>query len=549
MYSRDEDHAIRKKNYVRYRKLSEKGYSISEETSQTALYYINEDPFGRTYYQKSLGEVAVQDPLTGRTYTQEEWATKEFVVDNKAQLINKVSADLVAGKRTSVQFAAASNPPEELIEWLKDFLEKNRFTSKVSEWAMRVSALGDQYIELSVENSGVKCTEIDPELVYIEHDHGNIVGYEIAWEIEIEAGEGRRLFKTKRQLKTYVQKKFHYPGLIRWELYEEKGEEFIPVPLITNPSNRDLLERASTSPHMRMLLVDEKAETGKEVETEDIQYAFIVEEKTGVDEPLLVHWPNYRMFDIYGVSDNGVIENLQNALNNRETQLNDVLDKHADPAMYGDASFLDINGNLTMSGGGGRYFPVQAGENPPGYLEWGGHLTDSQEEIKRIYKAILDNTETAPALLGDDTGGVQSGRALMYKLIRSLAMATRKTRYFREAVQTLVRRAYKLKVVWIDGDGVTSFEEETSTEWDLYPVIVETQSAIPTDVDEIIKQVVQLVREKLISRESGLQIIEKFFDEIDVETEKKLLQQEFDQQMQMIYASMPDLMAGVPEEQ
>ena len=90
MYYRNNEQKVRKQNYVRYQKLTESGYSISNESAQTALYYINDDPFGRAYYLKSLGEVAIKDPMTGRMYTQEEWATKEFIIDNKTQLINKV---------------------------------------------------------------------------------------------------------------------------------------------------------------------------------------------------------------------------------------------------------------------------------------------------------------------------------------------------------------------------------------------------------------------------------------------------------------------------
>lgn len=50
---------------------------------------------------------------------------------------------------------------------------------------------------------------------------------------------------------------------------------------------------------------------------------------------------------------------------------NDILDKHADPPMHGSDAYLDKNGNLVMTGGGGRYFTKQAGENPPGYLRMG----------------------------------------------------------------------------------------------------------------------------------------------------------------------------------
>lgn len=548
MYGRNDAQKRRKQNYERYQRLSEQGYSVAEESAQSALYYINEDPFGRTYYQKALGEVSVRDPMTGRTYTQEEWATKEFIIDNKAQLINKVSADLIAGKRLSIKFEDADHPPEDLVTWLEEFAEYNHLPTRIPEAAMRNSALGDQYFELSIEDGEIKVAYIEPHYVDISFKHDEILFYELAWEIEIEVPEKGMFAKGKKKVKKYVQKKIHYPGKIRWELYEMKGEEFIPVPLATNPDNLELLEKAAREPNFKILIADEDSEVG-EKEVDDIAFAFFVEEFTGVDEPLLIHWPNYKMFEIFGVSDNGVIENLQNALNNRETQLNDILDKHGDPAMYGDASFLDLSGNLEMSGGGGRFFPVQQGDSPPGYLEWGGKIADSHREVERLYKAILDNTETSPALLGDDKGGTQSGRALMYKLIRSLAMATRKSTYMKNAFSKLVQVAQKLKIVWIDGVGVTSVDQEVPTEWeDVLVPTFEIQSSIPTDTRELIDLVVKLVTTEIITKETGLRIIEKLFDEIDVDEELVLLAAEFEKKKELAAAAIPDLLAGISNE-
>jgi len=546
MYERNDEQGIRKLNYSRYRKLVEKGYSIAEDTANTSLYYINEDPFGRTYYQKSLGEVTIRDPLTGRMYTQEEWATKEFIVDNKAQLVAKVSADLVVGKSVSIKFKDTDSPKEEKIAWLEEFIKWNKLRTKLYESAMRNSGLGDQYFELEVIDDKIKVIYRDPYYVDIEYENDDVKFYEIAWEIDVEKPVSRSLLKKKRQKTTYIQKKLHYKGMIRWELWEKRKKEMIPIPLNENPENEELLTRALSESHMKTLLA---RESGEEYETDDINYVYVVEEYTGIDTFLLIHWPNYRMFDLFGVSDAGMIENLQNALNNRQTQLHDILDKHADPPMYGSDSYLDENGNLVMTGGGGRYFPVTEGGDPPGYLTWNGNITDSQDEIKRLYEAILDNTETSPALLGRDKGGIESGRALMYKLIRSLAMAARKSVYMKTAINELILTAQKLEEIWIVGDGIKSLDEEIKTEWsDLLEVVIEIQSAIPTDTQEIIGEVGTLVERGLISKETGLLIIEKYFDEIDPETEKKLLAAQEDREAELEKKRMPDLLAGIPEE-
>jgi len=549
MYSRDSDHEKRKLNYQRYKKLCERGYSISEETASTALYMINEDPFGRAYYQKSLGEVAVRDPLTGREFTQEEWATKEFIVDNKTQLIAKVSADLVCGKKLSITFPKDQKPSPDDETWLEAFLKKHKLHTVLYEAAIRNSALGDQFFEVCVAEDEIEIPYRDPFFVYIEHDGDKVTAYELCWEIEIKE-EIRRLLSKEVRKRTLVQKKIHLKGKIRYELWEIKGADTEKVPMITNPANVALVEKALTSSWMECYLVKE----GEiETETTDVAQVYVIEENTGIDAILVIHWPNYRMFDIYGVSDAGMIEGLQNALNLRETQMNDVLDKHADPAMYGPDDFLDPNGNLVMTGGGGRYFPVSTGATGTsvGYLEWQGHLDDAKLEIERIYKAILDNTETAAALLGIDSGGVESGRALMYKLIRSLAMATRKFSYMKQALIDLISTAQKMRIVWIDGPGVTSFDEELTTDWkdQIKEPTIEVMSSLPTDVTESITQVTSLVGSGLISKETGLEIIAKLFDEIDIEQEKKRLDAQEKKDLEKQLAQFPDWMAAVPTEE
>ena len=543
MYSADSAQEKRKQDYARFQKLTQKGHSIADENPNTALYYINEDPFGRTYYLKSLGEVTVRDPITGRTYQQEEWATKEFITDNKCQLINKVSADLVVGKKLNLAWDVNDSATEDENKWLEDFYKKNKFNSKMYEGCIRNSALGDQYIELYVKDDMIKLRSIHPSFVDIHCTFDEVESYEISWEISIKttSKSGWLVSRSKKNRVDYVQKKTHYKGKIIYELFERKETELVATPLIVNPKNKDLVDRAITSPFMKTY-----RDAEGEYDTDIIDQIFVIVEYTGIDDFLLVHWPNYRMFDIYGVSDNGMIENLQNALNNRQTQLNDVLDKHADPAMAGDASYLDSNGNLTMSGGGGRFFPITPGEAPPIYLSWDGHLEDTQKEIKRIYTAILDNTETSPALLGKDDGGIQSGRALMYKLIRSLAMAARKAVYMKEAIVDIIITAQKLNDIWITGNG-DNVTEEYKTEWEniLIPTI-EIQSAIPSDTTEAVDMVIKLVSEGIITQETAIDIVEKYFDEIEAEEEKIKQKEAFQKELLRLQAEIPPLIKGIP---
>lgn len=568
MYWANEAQRLRKLSYTRFRSLSERGYSIEEETASSTLFAINTDPFGRTFFSKSLGEVVVRDPLTGRSFTQEEWATKEFVVDNKCQLVNKVSADLVVGKRLSIKFreedreepselvgeekrseisslrpGGQTTVSDELDDWLQRFVRRNRLPTVLYESALQNSSLGDQYFALEVEGGGIDVVPVDPFFVEILEHRGRVVGYEVAWDIEQDVVAepsilGRIGQVRRRSRRDLVMKKFYFPGYIRWELFEIDRERLKRLPLWELPENRELLARAFSpdAEHLVPMIVgpeDETGEPGERPAEDERQIGEVIAlmEYTGIDVPTLVHWPNYRMFSRYGMSDNGMIESLQNALNNRETQLNDVLDKHADPAMAGPDAYLDENGNLPMSGGGGRYFPVGQGDDNPEYLEWGGHLQDSHREIERLYRAILANTETAAALLGMDEGGVQSGRALMYKLLRSLAMATRKATYMTQAIIDLTTIAQKLRLTWLvpEQPSVTAESEIPSSEdWRqvVFEPAVSVESAIPEDREGLISEVERLVEQRIITRATAVRIIERLYDEVDAESEEQALESE-----------------------
>ena len=96
---------------------------------------------------------------------------------------------------------------------------------------------------------------------------------------------------------------------------------------------------------------------------------------------------------------------------------------------------------------------------------------------------------------------------------------------------------------------VASPNEEIKTDWgDLLETTIEIQSAIPTDTKEIITEVAILVEKGLVSKETGLEIIEKYFDEINAEVEKKRLAVQEDREVELEKKRMPDLLAGIPEE-
>ena len=528
MFSWNDEQNNRQVNYDRYRKLTAFGHSIAEEFSeQSSLYAVSTDVFGRSYYLKPIGEI-VQTDEKGRTYTTEGWAVKDFIVDNKIQLINKVSSDLLVGVPPDITLKDAADKEN---DWLTDLLVELHYSTKLIEGALAVSALGDRFMLPTVRNGTLKLFSAEPDYFDIRfNEDGEPDCVVHAWELEnVETGIKKVDKYVKRQSKKegieartkLLRVKEYYKGRIDHSLYMVKlGEIAAPVTLANIEPQ---LFTQAKGQNNRIVFKKEVVEG-----VDKALYLHTISEFTGIDEFLAQHWPNYKLLKPWwGQSDNGMVESLQNALNSRQTQLNDILDKHSDPAMYGPGGFLDEQGRLKMSGGGGRYFPVDKDDEKPGYLTWEGHISDSHDELKRIYKAICDNTETSPALTGMDVGGIESGRALMYRLIRSLAMKARKGTYLVDTIKTNVLTLQKLKIIYIDGkeEDVT---EEPRTEWDdvVFPVEVKLKENLPTDVGENLKNIGYIVAAGLMSHKTGVKLVAKYFEEIDPGDELKAIAEE-----------------------
>ena len=87
---------------------------------------------------------------------------------------------------------------------------------------------------------------------------------------------------------------------------------------------------------------------------------------TGIPSNTIVYVPNFQDDDDRTPmrSYDGVID-LQDSLNAHETQIDRILEGHADPAMYADEQTADNTGNLRSRQ---RVFFKRPGEDPPGYI-------------------------------------------------------------------------------------------------------------------------------------------------------------------------------------
>lgn len=143
----------------------------------------------------------------------------------------------------------------------------------------------------------------------------------------------------------------------------------------------------------------------------------------------VVHIANLRVSDsIYGVDDYDDLTSVMQEIEVRFAQIARVLDRHADPKMYGpeDTIGTDENTGKTFVKAG-DYFPLDSADSVvPAYITWDGRLDMSFKQIEELMKQFYMLSETSPAVFGEIKSGLaESGSALKRLLMAPLAKVNR----------------------------------------------------------------------------------------------------------------------------
>ena len=137
-------------------------------------------------------------------------------------------------------------------------------------------------------------------------------------------------------------------------------------------------------------------------------------EQTGVDAPLVVHVANLATSDrIYGLDDYDDLTSIVQELEVRFAQVARVLDRHADPKMFGpDMTRRDPETGVLVADIG-DYIPREPGEEPPGYITWDSQVEASFRQVEMLMEQFYALSETSPAAFGNLKAGlVELGSAL-----------------------------------------------------------------------------------------------------------------------------------------
>jgi len=312
-----------------------------------------------------------------------------------------------------------------------------------------------------------------------------------------------------------LREEYHEPGLIENRLWK----------LVAVPGESRYYRR-----RVELSALEETADLPETVET-------------GLDVIPIVHVPNRRVAEtgIWGQSDYADLISLQEALNRRRTQLGNILDKHADPLLAIDESFLDEQGRLPMDRI--RAIPLVQDEPPPQYITWDGKLADARAEADELTHMILLVAGISPESFGFGSGSApESGFAIRLRQMLTTSTIAGKRLQWEPGLRKLLSIATKMHVkhvtsgsgFGVQGSGLGGVERRTPNAEPrtavraLEPdeIGLEFGDGLPPDLSASIKDEVSLQGVGLASKEASLRRLFPDWSEAEIAAEVERLTQQ-----------------------
>lgn len=398
-------------------------YPYPDQKPRLDRYAFNEMLFDGNHFDAF--KLKVDDAAYNKNY-----ARLRYIVNNFPGLISKICADMMFGDKPRITLPEGSNHDDN-SDWLENWLHDVDFFTTAYESAMTASYKGDTVFKLRIgelhdpDKPSVIVEQMQPDFYFPKIDPMNVQAdpkeVEVSFVIGINGGD-------------YLRKEIHVAGMIRNELWELNGTEItkqVPLSMLGDP---DLQE----------------------------------EEQTGVNRLLVVHNPNWKDGrSYYGKDDYYDLTTLFYAINNRFSKIDNILDKHADPILAIPEGILDEEGRVKKEHLG-LFEKGQDGEVPE-YVVWNASLEASFLEIDKLLDSLYMFSEISPDAMGrfkDATA--ESGRALKYRMMRTVAKVKRKQLYFDRSLKEVIYLAQLLAIehgVEALGSKYTGSPEVPSIEW------------------------------------------------------------------------------------
>jgi len=396
---------------------------------------------------------------------------------NWPKRLSMLWADLLLGETPSATSGETDSPEDQALQRI---IEWNDFWNTAYEAAIDASRYGTAVFKTRFDGWG-RIEVIPPSIWFPVVDPANIkdVQYHVlAWLSRIP-GDPRE--SNRRILNVEI----HSEGQIEYRYYLTQGD---------------------------------KGTISREIQ-DDERYRWRTEQ-TGIDEFLVRPVHNLTTSDeIYGQDDYEDIQSIVSELEVRAAQISKILDKHADPNMYGDEAALDVDPQTGEAKfrGGGRFFPVQPGGQAPGYITWDGNLDAAFKQFELLMEQFYALSETSPAAFGQLKAGLaESGSALRRLMMAPLAKVNRMRLRFDRAVKEVLILASRLEVA-AGMDGAVALKD-VSIAWN---------DGLPDDPAEETDIAVKRIEAGTLSKETAIRRLDGLEgEELEDELERIRTEQE-----------------------
>lgn len=438
-------------------------------TDFTKFPYTSEKPRLEDYdYFKQLFKgqhfAAFNIRIHSEQYTR-DYSKMRYVCANFPGLISKVIADMLFIEPPKIEVNDGDQ------KWINALLSENKMRMQLYESSLMNSYFGDALFKLRIGKRNPKAAEstviidqVTPRIYFPRYDGSNVTGepteQELAWIVEIADNK-------------YLRKEIHTPGLIRNELWLLEGNDINGYEI--------------------------KAQADLSLLTPDEENIIPQEQETGIDRSLLIHIPNWRAGESWnGVSDYYDLDSLFYAINNRFTKIDNILDLHGDPIFTVPPGVIGEDGKVKKKALG--VIEIAEGETgKPEYIVWDAKLESAFSELEDLIENVFMISETAPAILGmDKNGQAESGRALKFKLLRTIAKAQRKQIYYREGIIESVYVAQLLAKEWkvkVDGLVLSANPVKPEIMW---------SDGLPADMTEMIENETKAIDAGITSKKDAI---------------------------------------------
>lgn len=375
-----------------------------------------------------------------------------YMAINLARSSSKLAADLLFGEFPTIRLEGGDN------EWLRAFMVHNRFRTQMYESAMEGSSRGDIVFRLRSQDGQLIFEDLNPACYFPEYEPGNVRAQPKRRNLIFEKvvsynGEPRKAYLVES----------HTPGLIENSLY------------LVDQSGKKEIE------------LDVKTHLGIEARID-----------TGIQEPLVYHIKNFGSNNShFGVSDYKDLIPVFHGINNRMSRNDNILDKHGDPILLLPPSvYQKLEKQKGQEYMRRKQFDVLSfddkGGQEPKYVSWDSKLEVSTDHINRLMEFFHIISETNASIYGmDKDGAAESGRALKFRLLRSLARKQRTQNYYEDDMSMMLYAAQKFALANDLKCGDTSLKGQ--------PVLPSIKFA-----DGIINDAMEIVEAEITKLDGGL---------------------------------------------